>query len=72
MAHQLVITVEDSKVLATIKKMLSLIPSVSSATPDKGKTAKTKTGLEQAQEEIESGDVFTYRSSDELFEKLGI
>lgn len=66
MAQTITITVEDSKTMAALRKLLSLMPGVTLSKP------KRMTGIERAMEDVKKGRVSRYNSIDELYKELGI
>lgn len=66
---QITINVEDASMVPHLKKILSALKGVSIA---KSKT-KTKTGIEEAYDDIKAGRIYHADSTDDLFKQvLGI
>lgn len=66
--NTITIQVENPSVFAGLKKVLSSMKGVEILP----KPRKKKTGLEEALEDVRCGRVTTYKSVDDMFEKLGI
>lgn len=66
MAQTITITVEDSKTMTALRKILSQMSGVTISKP------KRMTGYERAMDDIKNGRVTRYNSIDELYEELGI
>ena len=66
--NTLTIQVEDQSVMAGLKKVLSAMSGVVILPTRK----KTKTGMEEAMDDIRKGRVTKYDSSDEMFKDLGL
>ncbi|MDE5763211.1 MAG: hypothetical protein K2K11_03820 [Bacteroidales bacterium] len=67
---QLTITIENPAALPGIKKFLGKIQGVTITSSTA--VRKRKTGIDLALEDVRAGRVNTYKSSEELFQKLGI
>lgn len=65
---QITINVENASILPHLKKILNSIEGVSIVRPVK----KRKSGLEEAYDDVRSGRVNKYGSSEEMFKALGI
>lgn len=67
MAQEITITVEDSKVMAALRKTLSTMQGVTVSKPKK----KKMSGIEEAREDVRCGRVTTYESVDAFFKEMG-
>lgn len=64
---QLVLNIENPKILPSLKKVLSALEGVSIAqTPKKSR----KSGLDEALDDVREGRVFKAKDTDELFKKI--
>ena len=61
---QLILNIENVKILPSLKKILGAIEGVSIA---QSKTVKRKSGLDEALEDIEAGRIYHAESTDEMF-----
>lgn len=66
--NTITIKVEDSSVMAGLKKVLRSMNGVVIVPAKK----KKKTGIEEAMDDIRSGKVTEYENAEDMFEKLGI
>lgn len=66
---QITINIEDKSILPHLKKILNAIEGVSIAKTEK---KKSKTGLEEAYEDLQEGRITRYGSPDEFFKSFGI
>ena len=64
--NTITIEVEDSTVLAGLKKVLKAMRGV------KIVSKRKRSGLEEALDDVSKGNITEYSSSEEMFEKLGI
>ncbi|MDE6514536.1 MAG: response regulator [Bacteroidales bacterium] len=64
---QLILNIENVKILPSLKKILGAIEGVSIA---QSKTVKRKSGLDEALEDIEAGRVYHAESTDEMFKQI--
>ncbi|MDE5605921.1 MAG: hypothetical protein K2I68_01295 [Bacteroidales bacterium] len=64
---QLILNIENVKILPSLKKILGAIEGVSIA---QSKTVKRKSGLDEALEDIEAGRIYHAESTDEMFQKI--
>ncbi len=67
---QLTLNIENPAVLPGIKEFLDKIQGVTIVSSTS--VRKRKTGIDLALEDVRKGRVNTYKSSEELFQKLGI
>lgn len=73
MAQQLILNVEDSKILTSLRKVLAAMKGVTIVNPSHAKSKKARlTSYEQAREDICEGRVNTYKSLDDFYKKMGI
>lgn len=75
MAQQIIIRVEDSTVLPSLRKILGLIKGVSIVKCSKVKKEDSSQQLlayEQSVDDIQNGRVNTYKNAADFFEKMGI
>lgn len=63
---QLTINIEDKSILPHLKKILNAIEGVSIARPKR----KTKTGIEEAYEDIRAGRVTLVNNVDQMFNQI--
>ncbi len=66
--QQFILTVEDTKVVPALKKVIGLMNGVSLSKPQR----KRKTSYERACEDIDAGRVTTWKSTEEMFSALNI
>lgn len=66
--NTITIQVENQSILASLKKVLQAMNGVRILPKQK----KSKSGLEEALEDIRCGRVSEYENSEEMFKKLGI
>ena len=64
---QLILNIENVKILPSLKKILGAIEGVSIA---QSKTVKRKSGLDEALEDIEAGRIYHAESTDEMFKQI--
>lgn len=69
--NTLTITVEDKRILPSLRKVLSSISGVSILRQPKAKTKKLS-AYEMAMDDIKHNRISTYANSQELFDELGI
>lgn len=62
---QLIINVEDSSILSSLKKILRSINGVSIIVP-----AKKRCGLDEALAEVEAGKIFKADSTEDMFQQI--
>ncbi len=73
MAQQIVLKVEDSSVVTSLRKVLSLMKGVTIVNITEEKmTEKKRSSYEQAREDIRNGRVNTYNSLNDFYEEMGI
>lgn len=65
---QLTINIEDKSILPHLKKVLKALNGVSIATPAK----KTKSGIDEAYEDVKAGRTTRYDSAEDMFKAFGI
>lgn len=65
---QFTLTIENPKDVSLIKKLLAKFDGVSL----KKNTAKRKTGLDEALEDVAAGRVTTYNSVEDFFKEMGL
>lgn len=63
---QIVLNVDNPSLVSSLKKVLSTMKGVSIASPQK------LSSYEKSKMEVEQGQINTYDSVDQMFEKLGI
>lgn len=63
---QIVLNVDNPSLVSSLKKVLSTMKGVSIASP------KKLSSYEKSKMEVEQGQINTYDSVDQMFEKLGI
>lgn len=66
--EKLIITIEDTSILGSLKKILSAIKGITVVSVKESK----KCGLDEALEDIDNSRVTSFENSDELFSHLGI
>ena len=66
--EQIILKIEDKRILPSLKKILSLINGVSIVYPKQ----KKKSQLELAREDVKKGRVISYSSKEDLFNDLGL
>ena len=66
--EQIILKIEDKRILPSLKKILSLINGVSIVHPKQ----KKKSQLELAREDVKKGRVISYSSKEDLFNDLGL
>ncbi len=66
--EQLILNIEDKRILPSLKKILSLMNGVSIVHPKQ----KKKSQLELAREDVKKGRVISYSSKEDLFNDLGL
>lgn len=75
MAKQIIINVEDSSILPSLRKILSLIKGISivekQETNEKDSTQDCST-YQQSLDDIKNGRINTYKNTEEFFGKMGI
>ncbi len=73
MTQQIILNVEDSRILASLRRVLAAMEGVTIINPScaRGKKAKL-TSYEQAREDISEGRVNTYKSLEDFYDKMGI
>ncbi|MDE5560151.1 MAG: response regulator [Bacteroidales bacterium] len=64
---QLILNIENVKILPSLKKILGAIEGVSIA---QSKTVKRKSGLDEALADIEAGRIYHAESTDEMFKQI--
>lgn len=73
MAQQLIIDVEDQKVLNSLLELLGRIKGVSIIKSfDKADKKRPLSAYEQSLKDIEEGHVTTYESVEDFYQKMGI
>ncbi len=71
MAHQITIEVEDSRFLSNLCKVLSQLKGVTVVRTRSNSKSKLS-AYEQSLEDVEKGNVNSYDSADDFFNKMGI
>lgn len=66
--EQLIINVEDTSILPSLKRVLKSIEGISIVNHKKNK----KSGLDEALEDVKEGRVTHYESAEAMFKALGI
>ncbi|MCM1336624.1 MAG: response regulator [Candidatus Amulumruptor caecigallinarius] len=66
---QLIINIEDTSIVPLLKKMLGAIDGVTIA---KSTTESSKSGIEEAYEDVAAGRVTHYDNAEALFKSFGI
>ena len=66
--EQIILKIEDKRILPSLKKILSLINGVSIVQQKK----KKKSQLELAREDVKKGRIISYSSKEDLFNDLGL
>ncbi len=64
---QLILNIENVKILPSLKKILSAIEGVSIA---QSKSVKRKGGLDEALEDIEAGRIYHAESTEDMFRQI--
>lgn len=64
---QLILNIENVKILPSLKKILGAIEGVSIA---QSKNVKRKSGLDEALEDIEAGRIYHAESAEEMFKQI--
>ena len=64
---QLILNIENVKILPSLKKILGAIEGVSVA---QTKSVKRKSGLDEALEDIKAGRIYHAESTDEMFKQI--
>ncbi len=75
MAQQITLSIEDSSVVASLRKVLSLMDGVTIVNPSKSRDKKEQrklTPYEQSREDVRCGRVTTYKSLEDFYAKMGI
>ncbi len=73
MAQQIILNVENSGILASLRKVLAAMEGVSIVNPSRTKSKKGKSSsYEQAREDISAGRVNTYKTLEDFYHKMGI
>lgn len=67
---QIIINIEDKTILPHLKKILNAIEGVSIAKTEKKR--KSRSGLEEALDDVKEGRITRYDSADDLFKAFGI
>ena len=66
--EQIILKIEDKRILPSLKKILSLINGVSIVQPKQ----KKKSQLELAREDVKKGRIISYSAKEDLFNDLGL
>ncbi len=73
MAQQIILNIEDSRILTSLRKVLAAIEGVTIVSPTRTKTKTAKfTSYEQSRKDISEGKVNTYKSLEDFYNKMGI